>query len=43
MPGMQAAFVDIGIERSGFIHLADVLGQGAAAGSVSPITCARAS
>lgn len=26
MPGMQAAFVDIGLERSGFIHLADVLG-----------------
>jgi ribonuclease G len=32
MPGMQAAFVDIGIERSGFIHLNDVLGHGAAAG-----------
>jgi ribonuclease G len=29
MPGMQAAFVDIGIERSGFIHLNDVLRQGA--------------
>lgn len=28
MPGMQAAFVDIGIERSAFIHLADVLGSG---------------
>ena len=30
MPGMQAAFVDIGLERSGFIHLADVIGSGAA-------------
>ena len=31
MPGMQAAFVDIGLERSGFIHLADVIGNSAAA------------
>ena len=31
MPGMQAAFVDIGLDRSGFIHLSDVLGNGAAA------------
>ena len=31
MPGMQAAFVDIGLERSGFIHLADVIGSSAAA------------
>jgi ribonuclease G len=31
MPGMQAAFIDIGIERSGFIHLNDVRGHGAAA------------
>jgi ribonuclease G len=30
LPGMQAAFVEIGIERSGFIHIADVLGPGAA-------------
>jgi ribonuclease G len=30
MPGMQAAFVDFGVERSGFIHLTDVLGVGAA-------------
>ncbi|WP_439105732.1 ribonuclease G [Congregibacter sp.] len=30
MPGMQAAFVDFGFERSGFIHLSDVLGAGAA-------------
>lgn len=31
MPGMQAAFVDIGLDRSGFIHLSDVLGNSAAA------------
>jgi ribonuclease G len=24
LPGMQAAFVDIGTERSGFIHAADI-------------------
>ena len=29
LPGMQAAFVEIGLERSGFIHIADVLGYGA--------------
>jgi ribonuclease G len=28
LPGMQAAFVDVGLERSGFIHIADVLGPG---------------
>ena len=33
MPGMQAAFVDIGLERSGFIHLADIIGANAAAQS----------
>lgn len=31
MPGMQAAFVDIGLQRNGFIHLADVIGASAAA------------
>ncbi len=25
LPGMQAAFVDIGLEKSGFLHLSDVL------------------
>ena len=25
MPGMQAAFVDIGLEKAGFIHAADVM------------------
>ena len=33
MPGMQAAFVDIGSERSAFIHLSDIIGAGAAAES----------
>ncbi|WP_439101877.1 ribonuclease G [Congregibacter sp.] len=28
LPGMQAAFVDFGFERSGFLHLSDVLGVG---------------
>jgi ribonuclease G len=30
LPGMQAAFIDIGLERSGFIHIADIVGSGAA-------------
>ncbi len=28
LPGMQAAFVDIGVERSAFIHVADILPEG---------------
>jgi len=31
MPGMQAAFVEIGAERTAFLHLSDVLGAAAAA------------
>jgi ribonuclease G len=27
LPGMQAAFVDIGVERTGFIHVSDVIGH----------------
>lgn len=27
MPGMQAAFIDIGLEKAGFIHASDVAGQ----------------
>ncbi|HEU0276757.1 MAG TPA: ribonuclease G [Rhodanobacteraceae bacterium] len=46
MPGMQAAFVDIGLERSAFLHAADVarpaLGgeaaEGVAPAAVPPIT-----
>jgi ribonuclease G len=30
LPGMQAAFVDIGLERSGFLHAADIAGDPAA-------------
>jgi ribonuclease G len=29
MPGMQAAFVDIGLEKAGFIHAADIRAPGA--------------
>ncbi len=29
LPGMQAAFVDIGLERAAFIHVEEVLGQSA--------------
>ncbi|WP_207061326.1 ribonuclease G [Motiliproteus sp. SC1-56] len=32
LPGMQAAFVDIGLERAAFIHVADLLPNGVAAG-----------
>ncbi|MGH8522633.1 MAG: Rne/Rng family ribonuclease, partial [Gammaproteobacteria bacterium] len=28
LPGMQAAFVDIGLERSAFLHLHDILDFG---------------
>ncbi|UTW14012.1 ribonuclease G [Marinobacterium rhizophilum] len=31
LPGMQAAFVDIGLERAAFIHVEEVLGQSATA------------
>lgn len=31
LPGMQAAFIDIGLERSAFIHVADVAGDANAA------------
>ena len=24
LPGMQSAFIDIGLERSGFLHVADI-------------------
>ncbi|MCJ8313421.1 MAG: ribonuclease G [Saccharospirillaceae bacterium] len=29
LPGMQAAFVDIGLEKAAFIHVADILDKGA--------------
>src|SRR3970040_288531 len=25
LPGMQAAFIDVGMERTGFLHLADIV------------------
>ena len=25
LPGMQAAFIDIGLERTGFLHLSDII------------------
>jgi len=34
LPGMQAAFVDIGLERAGFIHASDIIGGD----SQTPIT-----
>ncbi|MGH8190377.1 MAG: Rne/Rng family ribonuclease, partial [Rhodanobacteraceae bacterium] len=48
MPGMQAAFVDIGLERSAFLHAADaarptlgadpIEGSGAQPAAVAPIS-----
>src|ERR1700741_890472 len=31
LPGMQSAFIDIGLERAAFLHVADVQGNGARA------------
>ena len=31
LPGMQSAFIDIGLERAAFLHVADVHGSGSAA------------
>lgn len=28
LPGMQSAFVDIGLERAAFLHVADLIGAG---------------
>jgi ribonuclease G len=33
LPGMQSAFVDIGLERAAFLHVADLLGNHGQAGS----------
>jgi ribonuclease G len=35
LPGMQAAFVDIGLERTAFLHAADVLVENGARGGVA--------
>jgi ribonuclease G len=36
MPGMQAAFVDIGLEKAGFIHAADIMVRGSDGYEVVP-------
>ena len=38
LPGMQAAFVDIGLERTAFLHASDIARNGAA-GETCAITC----
>jgi ribonuclease G len=35
LPGMQAAFVDIGLEKAGFLHVSDFLGGIGAVGSMA--------
>ena len=37
LPGMQAAFVDIGLERTGFLHAADIVRRDSAFGNDSPV------
>lgn len=37
LPGMQAAFVDIGIERTAFLHVADMLGPAEHAEPLPPV------
>jgi ribonuclease G len=37
LPGMQAAFIDIGLERAGFLHVSDFLGGVEAFGSMAQI------
>lgn len=36
MPGMQAAFVDIGLEKAGFIHAADIMQTGSDGYELNP-------
>jgi ribonuclease G len=38
LPGMQAAFVDIGLEKAGFLHVSDYQTEVAALGSVAEVT-----
>jgi ribonuclease G len=42
LPGMQAAFVEIGLERAAFIHVEDVLSQNMPAEERSSITISQA-
>lgn len=37
LPGLQAAFVDIGLERAAFLHVSDIRTAGAANGPAPPI------
>ncbi len=37
LPGMQAAFVDIGLEKAGFLHVSDFLGGVEAFGSMAQV------
>jgi ribonuclease G len=38
LPGMQAAFIDIGLEKAGFLHVSDFQTEVAAFGSVAEVT-----
>ncbi|HEX5363804.1 MAG TPA: Rne/Rng family ribonuclease, partial [Gallionella sp.] len=37
LPGMQSAFIDIGLERSAFLHVADIWGNGSEGSEARPI------
>jgi ribonuclease G len=37
LPGMQSAFIDIGLERAAFLHVADLHGNGAGPRSDAPL------
>jgi ribonuclease G len=36
LPGMQAAFIDVGMERTGFLHLADIINPDLESGTEPP-------
>ena len=41
LPGMQAAFVDIGLEKAGFIHASDVFGGPLPPGMIDDVPTTR--
>jgi ribonuclease G len=41
LPGMQSAFVDIGLERAAFLHVADLLPGGPARADAPPVPIER--
>ena len=43
LPGMDAAFIDIGLERAGFLHVKNVVRRGDSRRSASATCCARGS